>query len=334
MKKIQIKSQEKWFGSENFLILLLGFVVVMMFVSYLSLPVESEAGTNATVATSLEVGNTYPEILTVIVEDSASGIILNANATRTVNCVALLRDYNNESDFDIVEGRFFNTTLYGAEDNNNHYTNLSCNITHDINGFGGYVDDEYLALANCSFDVWYYANPVGWTCTMFVNDSVGWNASLSNTTYVNPLIAIAMPETINYGTVNATYVSLENVTNVTNAGNVRLNLSLFGYAVSEGDGYAMNCTKGNLQNISIEHEKYNVTDSTPGPLTLAQTDVVYRNLTGDPGSPVVNEFALDYRQDDANEARNQTYWRMYVPIGVAGSCSGNIVFGATQAGAS
>ena len=28
-----------------------------------------------------------------------------------------------------------------------------------------------------------------------------------------------------------------------------------------------------------------------------------------------------------NEAQNRTYWRIYVPLGVAGTCQGNIVFG-------
>jgi len=32
-----------------------------------------------------------------------------------------------------------------------------------------------------------------------------------------------------------------------------------------------------------------------------------------------------------NDAINSTYWRIYVPLGVAGTCQGNIVFGATVA---
>ena len=35
-----------------------------------------------------------------------------------------------------------------------------------------------------------------------------------------------------------------------------------------------------------------------------------------------------YKNEDE---RNNTYWRIYVPAGVAGDCSGNIVFGAVSA---
>ena len=106
-------------------------------------------------------------------------------------------------------------------------------------------------------------------------------------------------------------------------------MSLSGYAINEGDNLSMNCTLGSLKNISINYEKYNLTDSTAGSLTLSQFEADYINLTS---SPVVKKFDLNYRQNDGeNEAFNSTYWRIYVPVGVAGSCQGNIVFGATQA---
>ena len=122
---------------------------------------------------------------------------------------------------------------------------------------------------------------------------------------------------------------MENITNVTNMGNVALNLSLSGYAVTEGDGLAMNCSLGNVQNISIEYEKYNLTETTAGPLTLSEFEDNYINLTD---SPVVNEFNLTQRiNDDEDDTAKETYWRIYVPKGIAGSCTGNIIFGATQA---
>ena len=75
-------------------------------------------------------------------------------------------------------------------------------------------------------------------------------------------------------------------------------------------------------------EKYNVTDPNPGTLDLSGFEDLYINLTS---SPVVREFNLNYRQNDVNnEAINETYWRIYVPVGVAGSCQGNIVFGAVK----
>ena len=139
-------------------------------------------------------------------------------------------------------------------------------------------------------------------------------------------MAVGLPQSLDYGLVNATYVSEEGILNVTNYGNVKINLSLSGYAVNEGDGFAMNCSLGG--NISINYEKYNLTDSNPGSLSLSQFEASYVNLTS---SPKVREFNLNYRQDDTqNEAINSTYWRIYVPVGVGGTCQGNIVFGAVQ----
>ena len=50
-------------------------------------------------------------------------------------------------------------------------------------------------------------------------------------------------------------------------------------------------------------------------------------------SPVIKRFDLSSRTDDlVDDVTNSTYWRIYVPQGVAGSCEGNIVFGATVGG--
>jgi len=297
-------------------------------------PLEVFAGvneTNVTVTTLLDVGNVYPEVLNVSVNDG-NDISLTPNSTKLVSCVALIRDWNGDGDIKNVSARFFDNSASSysdSDDNNSHYTNTSCFINTSFGSWNGVSDDAYLALANCTIGVWYYANPGTWNCSIMVNDTYDWTGFGSNTTQIQQLLALGLPDTINYGTVNATYVSNENITNVTNYGNVIINLSLSGYAISPGDGLAMNCTVGSIKNISIEHEKYNLTASNPGPLTLAQTSPLYINLTS---NVVVKEFNLNYRHNDTyNEAINATYWRIYVPVGVAGTCKGNIVFGATQA---
>jgi hypothetical protein len=144
--------------------------------------------------------------------------------------------------------------------------------------------------------------------------------------FIVTLLALGLPDTINYGTVNATKVSDENITNVTNYGNVEIDVSLEGYAVTEGDGLAMNCTLGSVGEINVSFQKYNITNSTPGTLNLGEFEGAYENLTGD---AVTEDFNLNFRQSDIiNDATNETYWRIYVPRGVAGTCAGNIIFGA------
>ena len=278
---------------------------------------------NVTVITNLTVGNVFPEFTNLTIEDNSSNVALIPNSTKKIYCSGLATDYNGWNDISYGWGEFFDNSnsLYGEEDDNNiHYTNSSCTIDEE---------SMYSAWINCSFDVWYYANYGTWNCTLFANDTKGREGSGDDTIIISSLLALGLPDSINYGEVNLTEVSLENITNVTNYGNVKINLSLSGYGFKPEDGNAMNCTLGSIKNISIEHEKYNLTDSNEGILDLSQFIANYTNLTS---FPKVKEFNLDYRQNDTyNEAINSTYWRIYIPAGVSGECMGNIVFGAVQA---
>ncbi len=307
--------------------------LLFLLFSFFSSPVSGGIGNpNATVITTLNIGEVFPDIINVSVNNGAETITLTPNESVKVYCIGLIRDYNGEVNLSLVTARFFHSSssYNGAEDNNTHYRNNSCNFTEITEDWGGVPDDPYHALANCTFEVWYYADPGVWNCTMWVNDSTNLNSTNSDPINVSELLALAVPDTINYGTVNATDVSNENITNVTNVGNVMFNLSLKGYGYSLNDNLAMNCTLGATKNISIEHEKYNLTASNPGVLDLDGANNVYENMTS---STVVRKFNLDYRRNnDIQDAINETYWRIYVPLGVAGSCQGNIIFGAVKAG--
>jgi len=286
---------------------------------------------NVTVITNLTVGNVYPEVLNVSIDDDAATVTLTANTTTNVRCLAVIRDFNGEADINQTNATFYDSAFASnsPDDNNNHYTNSSCIITNSFGSYNGYSDDAYTSLANCTFQVLYYANAREWTCSVFVNDSKGWEASGNDTINISQLLALELPDFINYGTVNATEVSDQRTANVSNAGNTDVNLSLEGYARSQGDGYAMNCTLGALENISVEHEKYNLTTSNLSTITLDESLTTYANLST---TPAIRTFNLTQRQNDTfNEAVKPTYWRIYVPIGVAGTCAGNIIFGATIA---
>jgi hypothetical protein len=311
--------------------------LLLAFFSFVPSSVIAGIGTpDATVITNLTVGNTFPEVVNVSIDDDAASIALTPNATTLVQCMAILLDYNGDADIVAVNATFYDSVASSSgdsDDNNYHYTNLSCEIDADTGGYNGYADDPYLSLANCTFQIEYYANPEDWICYVTVNDTVSWTGWNSDSITISPLLSLGLPDVINYGTVNATEVSNENITNVTNYGNVQVNLSLEGYGAVEDDNLAMVCTLGNIGTIAIEHEKYNLTASNPGQLTLAQLTGNYTNLTS--GAPPIRQFELDYRTNDTvNEAIKQSYWRIYVPRGVAGTCNGSIIFGATQASAS
>ncbi len=277
---------------------------------------------NVTIISQLDIGNTAPTIKSINIEQGTINLI--PNSTKTINCSVIIEDFDGDLDIKNVSAEFFDNSVsfYGDDDDNNyHYTNESCTID-DVYG------DINTAKSNCLFEAEYYSNPGTWNCSIEVNDYPGYKAENSNTSNIEPLLALGLPSTINYGTVNATYVSNENITNATNYGNVMINLSLSGYAVNEGDGFAMNCSLG-TSNISIEYEKFNLTSSTAGALSLSEFENSYINLTS---SSNIKKFNLNYRQNDTiNKATSETYWRIYVPKGIGGTCQGNIVFGAVEA---
>ncbi|RMD45948.1 hypothetical protein D6829_00750 [Candidatus Pacearchaeota archaeon] len=306
-----------------------------MFLSDVSrLVVAGVDSPNVTVGTKMSIRNVEPEVLNVSINDG-NPITLIPNSTKKVSCIAIVADYDGDVDISSVNATFYDPQVSfdkDTDDNNYHYTNSSCSVNLSYGTYNGYADDSYRALANCTFDVWYYADAAQWTCNVSVFDLSGGSGRGVGNENISQLLALGLPDSIDYGVVNATSVSEENQTNVTNYGNVIINLSLEGYAVTQGDGYAMNCTYGSVQNISVQYEKYNLTNSNPGTLNLTQFEANYTNLTS---SAVVKFFNLTVRQNDTqNEISKPTYWRIYLPKGVAGNCTGHIVFGATTASGS
>jgi len=268
--------------------------------------------------------NSPPNFEGIEVEDSvvliANEIDLVAGATREVTCMANVTEYDGD-ELQVANASFFFDSYFfdTPDDNNYHYLNQSCLID---NNFG----NENESQITCTFFLEYYSDPGNWNCVIKLEENNGLESNDSDSTNVNELLAIGLDDYVDFGTVEMATVSEESELNVTNYGNVQINLSLNGFGVVEDDGLAMNCLSGS---IPVGFLKYNLSYSNFGILSYSQFENNYTNLTG---SPVVREFNLDYRRnEDFNEAWNQTYWRVYVPLGVAGTCQGNIIFGAVQA---
>ncbi|MGY4884736.1 MAG: hypothetical protein ACP5NZ_04125 [Nanobdellota archaeon] len=272
--------------------------------------------------------NSPPNITYVNVDDDLLSpqdeIDLIPADIKEVNCIARAMKYTGENSIINATGVFFDNILSGYNhslDNNENYRNDSCVINYS---YGNTNEVEIY----CTFYVWYYANSQDWNCTVNITDNLSASSKRGDLSFVNPLLALGLDSLVTFNLMNPE-ITDESTIDVTNYGNVKINLSLSGYAFEENDGYAMNCSEGEIRNISIENEKYNLTDSNVGDITLAEFESKYKNLTS---YPVVNEFNLDYRKDDiTNNALNSTYWRIYVPTGISGNCQGNIVFGAAQA---
>ena len=112
--------------------------------------------------------------------------------------------------------------------------------------------------------------------------------------------------------------------NITNYGNTRINISLDAYGSSPGDNLSMTC---NNSNIPIEHQKFNLTTSSAGPLDLNEILNNYTNLST---NIIIGHLNLSQRTNDlVNDANKSTYWRVYAPYDVGGNCTGFTILGAT-----
>lgn len=271
--------------------------------------------------------NSPPNITYVNVDDELTNpnneINLLPATTKEIVCIARVMDYEGENTLVSATGEFFDSisSMYSGEaDNNKNYKNSSCIIDYSYG-------DLNEAEITCKFEVWYYANQENWNCTINVSDNLSISNINSDATLINPLLALGLDSLLNYNVV--TSITEEAIFDVINYGNIKINLSLSGYAFQEGDGFAMNCSEGDIKEIPIYYEKFNLTNSNPGEINREDFENRYTNLTTE---PKIKEFNLDYRENDlANDAINSTYWRIYVPNGINGNCQGNIVFGAVQA---
>ena len=275
------------------------------------LPIQAQLYNNTSlVNTTLNITNSAPLVQNVYFQTI---IDLNSYNTTNVTCNVTVFDYDNDS-------LVINATLYidgitepsDPDDNNNHYSNGNCTPT---------TPQDRNMNFTCVIPMQYYADNTSlWRCNATATDIK--NASTSNTSNtgtVNPLVAIKLPEIIDYGDLEVWDISADIPANVTNAGNRDVNITVRGWGGTEGDGTSFICSFGS---IAIEWERYNITNSSyyPQMTQLTNSDVMI------PG------FWVNQRTDDTQESINQTWWKVQVPTGAGGVCNGKVMFTATDRG--
>jgi len=268
--------------------------------------------------------NTPPTINTLTVEDSLSSpeneIDLTPATTTRITCQGIIEDQEGASSISTIHAAFFHSTSsFGLpDDNNDHYTNSTCHIN---TSYG----NSNQAEINCTFQIEYYARPGSWQCQINATDNYSSSTTSSDSTTVNTLLAIGVNSPMSFGEVELNKVSQETQSNITNYGNVQINLTLSGYGSTPLDGNSMEC---GAVDIPVDYMKFNLTSSNSSELTMAQFNTIYQNLTN---TPTTYPLELNSRQDDIlNEANKTTYWRVFIPNGINTYCEGNIVFAATQ----
>jgi hypothetical protein len=272
---------------------------------------------NVSVRTYVNITNAKPEVLSLFIYQDTNitlrNITLSAGSIRTVNCNATIRDWNGYTDIVGVNGTLWDSanSEYNTTDNNNtHYTNANCtSLSNGVNYTVNYI---------CNFSVYYYANNGTWVCNVTAIDTFNKTGYKANTTVFYPVYALNLTNGIDYGNVAAEDYSVNRTANITNFGNMAINISVEGYGAVRGDGLAMNCSLGG--NISVSNERFAISDLAWGSMTA---------LTG--SSQSLAGLTIIKQTDPVVQMINTTYWQLYLDSkgNPGGNCSGYVLFSAT-----
>jgi len=315
--------------STKIIIIIVAFSLLFSLLTSISMLTLNVFGwNNSTTITKAYVWNTEPNVTHVTI--SPSPLTLTAGTTSTLNCTAHVWDYNGWNDVNVSKAVFYRVgTDYAAEDdNNNHYTiqdyATDCKCVQE-------GSSPTNASCTCSFDIWYYAYDGNWICNITVTDRGGeaierefyLNASNSASVTINKLIAIDVPEDIDYGNLSVTETSSEKVANIINFGNTEINVSVRAYGgttdPSNPNNSALNCELGY---IPLQYERYSLSSGTAFNIMTSVTNE----------SQYIQGLKIPIRTNDTayGDDLQPTYWKLNVPLSVGGICNGTLVFTAEE----
>jgi hypothetical protein len=261
---------------------------------------------NYSVDTRVNITSSPPVVIAVTVP---SPVTLTAGSLTGVECNFSIRDYNGFADISAVNSTLFSTTVAetSVDNNNTKYTNTSCSV------IAGQQSGAY-ANYSCQFSLNYYAINGSWTCLGFVNDTAALTARGNASLTVNALYALNVTPLIDYGDMNAGAFSDNETANVTNLGNIAINITVQGYGRNLSDNLSFVCDQGNLS-IGLEHFAANSTANWTVKQNLSSTFAQIAGLTV-------------AKTTNASSSFNTTYWELYIdPAQIAfGQCNGTIIF--------
>lgn len=224
----------------------------------------------------------------------------------SLSCNATITDLQGQLTIDTVTAYLHRSdwSYDDPDETSGHHTSTDCTSVG--------VNSTSLDYS-CSFSLPPYARSMNWTCTYRATDDLGYEAIESSTLFVEPLYAFDLsPAYISYGAIEAGQISGERPITVRNIGNAEIDMTLDGYAVSDGDGLAMVCDLGNT---SLEAERYAVESG--------QSFEAMTSLTDEPVQ--VEPFNLA-PQNDSYDGEEELYWRIRLGVPQDGDCSGFVTF--------
>ena len=304
-------------------IVLLGLFIclgVLIIIPVLQIASAALGAPNVSVRTRVNITNSPPSVLNVSI---TTPVILSANTTTDIYCNVTVRDYNNVSDISSLNVTFF-STLYSKSEtidfNQTHYSNSSCTNFTDLS--------EFTRTYNCNLTLNYNAAAGNWTCNATVMDNATITGSGFSYTTINDLLAIGVDDLIDFGDLAVLNTSPNIPFNVTNYGNLPLNLTAYGYGATENDSAAVICDQGNIsiQNLFVSA---NFTDITA---PIGTNLMIPLNSSNATRKLITNLTVIPYNLS-LEAATNTTVWRLFAS-GVntpSGLCNGTVVFTAIKA---
>ena len=235
-------------------------------------------------------------------------IILSAGKTQTVNCTAIVTDALGANNIIGANATFYYYKNSSSDNDNTlvHYTDTSCDLTQ-INSTHDFF--------SCSFDVWYYANNGTWNCNITVHNNQSVSVYNMTNTSIDPLYAVNITDGIFFSNVSSNIPSNNVTVNITNFGNMPVNITIQGYALVIGDNTGMNCSDSTNINIT------NIRFST-------NTALDFNQKTQMTGSIQNLNFQIA-KQTNITPIFNTTYWQISPDPGTAYRiCTGYIIFNA------
>ena len=277
----------------------------------------------ADVTTSAEIQNEPPTINTLRFATTAfntddltsTGILPSVGNTRTIHINGLIQDNNGKTDIasSTISLTFFRTTKGNTctTDQNDCYRTTTCTFDYTL------TSETELAY-NCPLDLAYYIDATdtagayaddNWTAEVTLADQAGSPATLTATIEVNSLLALNLPDGIDYGTrtLGEQSSSTTNVETVlTQRGNTRADVFV--------SGGTMDCSaNGGLGSLATNAQKWSLTD-------IDYTATTSIALTA---SDTKTNRNIRLRTDDQNESSKNLYWNIAIPqSGVKGLCTG------------
>ena len=230
-------------------------------------------------------------------------IDLSAGSASMVQCNAAISDDSGWENILSANATIWHSSSSegAADDDNDHYTNASCS-------FGENISSTEVPVT-CSFSMQYFSNPGSWTCKIRAYNGSSEGSSLIAYS-VNTLLAIKIPENLNFGSMALGQTSTddsENVTAIENYGNVQLDVKL--------SGSAMACSSGSFSTSSI---RYSGSDNA-----------AYDSMESLSGNSTT--FDLNLPQRTGGASVKNMYWKIRLPeAGAGGMCSNTIDFTAAS----